>query len=476
MPPIIAAAIFAFGILGLFLLNLDRKARTSKALWIPVLWLLINGSRPVSSWLPGSPETSSNALDPNHYLDGSPFDRNIFTALLIVALVVLVNRRRRVATLLRANMATVLFFSYCGLSVLWSDYTYVAFKRWDKAVGDVAMVLIVLTDMDPNAALKRLLTRTGFLLLPLSVLFIKYYPDLGRIYDPWTWQWMPVGVTGHKNELGMVCFVIGLGTVWRLFPGYREEAGARRKGPLVAQCALLTMALWLLWSANSMTSLACLLLGSSLMVATSFRALAGRRAAVHLLVAATIFLPVFGLFFDSGVGLIEGLGRNSTLTGRTDIWQGLIVMAVNPFFGAGFESFWLGDRVMQGRNLMWRLNEAHNGYLEVYLNLGWTGVILLALLIATGYRNVVATFRQRPGLGSIMLAYFTVGVIYSLTEAGFRMMTLIWMFFLMAITAFPRAPVPRSLSRRDIEQGVNSVACAPEVDSGRAAEVTELVI
>ena len=35
----------------MFLLNRDRKAKTSIALWIPVMWLLIAGSRAVSQWM-----------------------------------------------------------------------------------------------------------------------------------------------------------------------------------------------------------------------------------------------------------------------------------------------------------------------------------------------------------------------------------------------------------------------------------------
>ena len=44
----IATLAFFAGILGLFVLNRDRTVTTSKALWIPVVWLWIAGSRPVS--------------------------------------------------------------------------------------------------------------------------------------------------------------------------------------------------------------------------------------------------------------------------------------------------------------------------------------------------------------------------------------------------------------------------------------------
>ena len=64
------------------------------------------------------------------------------------------------------------------------DYPDVAFKRWIKSLGDFVMVQIILTDRDRYAAIKRALPFMAFLLMPLSVLFIKFYPDLGRGYHP----------------------------------------------------------------------------------------------------------------------------------------------------------------------------------------------------------------------------------------------------------------------------------------------------
>ena len=72
------------------------------------------------------------------------------------------------------------FSSTALVSLLWSDFPDVAFKRWTKALGDLVMVLVVLSDREPISAVKRLFSRTEFLLIPLSVLLIKYYPTLGR--------------------------------------------------------------------------------------------------------------------------------------------------------------------------------------------------------------------------------------------------------------------------------------------------------
>ncbi len=435
MPPIIATVVFALGILGLFVLDRDRKAWTSKALWIPVMWLWIAGSRPVSVWLQMAPPLDS----PDQYLDGSPLDRLVFTALLAAGLMVLISRRRHVGRLLRRNGPILLFFFYCALSILWSDYAFVSFKRWTKAVGDVVMVLIVLTDPDRSSAVKRLLARAGFLLVPLSILFIKYYPDLGRGYSASTWTPVYNGVTMGKNLLGMICLIFGLASTWRFLQAFRGGEGTHRAGPLIAHGAILAMVLWLFLKANSVTSLSCFLLAGGLMAVTSMPALARRPAVVHLLVAAVLSVSFSALFLNIGTGLVKDLGRDPTLTGRTVLWSQLLSMNLNPLFGTGFESFWLGPRLEEFWSMhWWRPNEAHNGYLEVFLNLGWTGVALLAVVMVVGYRNVVGAFRWDPDAGRLRLSYFVVAAAYGLTEAAFRMMNPVWIAFLLAIMAIPK--------------------------------------
>src|SRR2546422_3284704 len=143
--------------------------------------VFIGASRTISQWLQIGPVMES----PGQYLEGSPLDRLVLTGLLAAGLMVLLARGRRTGTFVQANGPILAFFFYCAVSVFWSDYPDVAFKRWTKALGNLVMVLVVLTDPHPSAAVKRLLARSGFLLIPLSFLLVKYYPDLGRGYSPW---------------------------------------------------------------------------------------------------------------------------------------------------------------------------------------------------------------------------------------------------------------------------------------------------
>ena len=167
--------------------------------------------------------------------------------------------------------------------------------------------------------------------------------------------------------------------------------------------------------------------------------MARKTGAVHAMVASAVALAAFALFLDSGGGLVKTIGRDPTLTGRREVWSAVLLQVHSPLLGTGYEGFWLGDRLEKVWDAvnMKGIQEAHNGYIEIYLNLGWLGLSCLAVLIVTGYRNVLATLHRDPAIGRLWLAYFVVGLVYNFTEAGFRMMALVWIFFLCSIMAVP---------------------------------------
>src|SRR6266850_1367028 len=222
MPASVASLVFALGIAGLFFLDRDDDPRPSRALWLPVVWMIIGASRTPSQWLSGEISTAQVDL----YLDGSPWDRLFLSAILAVGVVVLIARARRAGPLLRASGPLIVFFLYCAVSVLWSDYPLVSFKRWTKVLGNITMVLVVLTDPHPAAALKRVFARVGFFLIPLSVLLIKYYPALGRIYNRWTWTSSNTGVASecHRADCD-ACFATDGRLVSRRVREFRRGSG-----------------------------------------------------------------------------------------------------------------------------------------------------------------------------------------------------------------------------------------------------------
>jgi exopolysaccharide production protein ExoQ len=426
----LATLVYALGILGLFYLNRDKSVTTSRALWIPVIWFWILGSRTVSFWL-GGPSTSQTV---GGQLEGSPIDALVFQLLIACGLVV-VARRSRSLSVLSANWPIILYFSFCLISVVWSDFLDVSIKRWVKATGDVVMALVVATDPQPVAALRRLFSRVGFVLLPTSVLFIKYYPYLSRSYDQWSGQQLTIGVATDKNLLGVSVYLLTLGTLWQIVGLWRNSDLPNRSHRLLAQCSVLGFGIWTLNAANSATSELCFGLASMVMVLTSLRRNRGRVAAAHSLILTIILLGGLIKITGADAALFQAMGRKADLTGRVDIWPLLLRMAPNALIGAGFESFWLGPRLQKVFDAFPNLfvSEAHNGYIELYLNLGAVGVVLIIIILVHGYYCSIAAFRVDPDTGSLMLGCMLTAAIYSYTEAGFRMLSYPWGFLMIFI-------------------------------------------
>jgi exopolysaccharide production protein ExoQ len=431
----IALLICITGIAGLFFLNRDKSVRNSTALWLPVIWLWIVGSRPVSAWL-GMGGTSGGTLAST--LDGSPLDAAVFGILVLAGIAVLFSRMSKTKALLIISGPIIIYFLYCLISVTWSPIPGPAFKRWTKAIGDLVMVLIVVTDGEPIAALRRLFARIGFILFPASIFLIRY-TDLGRGYTP---DGAPenIGVTTNKNSLGLIVFIVSLGVLWNVRALLADTEAPNRTRRLVAQGALLTFGIVLLQMSHSATSGVCFILGGALMLTTSLRAIRrrpGRVAAVCLIVVLSGGL---GLLFGGGSVLSESLGRGEGLSGRKEIWAASIAAAANPIIGTGFESFWNTnvEQVARGLQGYWEIHNlvsAHNGYIEVYLDLGWIGVCLIVFILLSGYRRSIKAFQRDPELASLMVAYVATITFYCITEAGFRMLTPSWIFLLLAVVA-----------------------------------------
>lgn len=434
MPRLIASIIFAVGIAILFRLDRERNARITPALWIPTMWLFIAASRNFTDWLQMGGGGGST-----DYTEGSPIDRAVLTAILLLGVVVLFTRANRAISVLRVNGPILAYFAYCAISILWSDFPDVAAKRWFRACGDVVMILIVLTEPDWQAAFRRLCARLGFLLVPLSILFIRYYPDLGRRYSRGG-RFFWVGVATDKNALGMMCLIFGLASIYRFLTVYREPKSRTRSRILLAQGTLLLLTTYVIREADSATAFSCFGLAGTVMILSFLFPWARKPVMLHAMVALGVGIAFSALFLNMGSGLVQDLGRESTLTGRTAIWSSALSLVHNPLLGAGFESFWIGPRLRQVENdIQQGVNQAHNGYIEIYLNLGLVGIACLATLIISGYRRIIFAARRQILAGSLRLAYLVVALAYDFTEGGFKMMHPVWIVFLFSI-AIPAGP------------------------------------
>jgi exopolysaccharide production protein ExoQ len=427
--------ICGLGIAGLFYLDRDKSVRTSKALWIPVMWLWIAGSRSVSTWLGAGGGGSENALTAT--LDGSPMDAAIFELLIFSGVVVLFQRKKKTIALLRASGPLVLFLLYCLMSTAWSPFHVSALKRWTKAVGDLVMALLIVTDAHPTEALRRFFSRVGFVLLPLSVELIKF-TNLGVAYDELGPHY--TGVTTNKNTFGLIVWVLAIGALWNVRALLLDKKAPYRTRRLVAQGTFLLFGIALLQVAHSATSIFCFVVGGGLLLATSLRAIRTRPNRVHILCLGTLLTGGLIVLFG-GQSLVTGaLGRDSSFSGRTEIWKAAIAAADSPLLGTGFESFWnvnnykVAAALSDVQNISF-VNSAHNGFIQIYLDLGWIGVCLLSLILIRGYIGAGKAFQRDREVGCLALAFIITCSFYSLTEAGFRILTPTWICLLLAVAS-----------------------------------------
>lgn len=427
MSPITALALCILFILYLLWLDLRTKPNVSNSLWIPLVWLLIISSRMVSLWF---------FQDSEDYTEGNPVDPYIFSTLIVVGLFLLVRRRVAWGDIFRQNVFVVIYFAYCAMSILWSDYPDIAFKRYIKAIGSLIMILIVVTETAPVEAIRTIFRRSAYILIPLSIILYKYYPHLGRIYHRWSGELMITGVTTHKNSLGVLCLACSIIIFSDLLSSWRNNKLFDSKNKII----LFIMIFWLLIEANSATAILCFIISTCMFIGFELSVIKNRPNYYgYFIIIVLCTFVTMELAFDVIEAIFSALGRDTTLTGRTDIWKLAMGLVTNPLTGTGFESFWLGNRSEYFSDKYWfQLTEAHSGYLEVYLEGGIIGLSLLAIMIINGFRNVCKALISYFEYGKLVLVFFIIALIHNVTESSFRPLQLMGFIFFLSIVRPPK--------------------------------------
>ena len=323
----------------LFLLRYDRRdqKRSSWALWIPTLWMLTTVSRSVDDWLgmEGGSRESGGVLGP------------IFqTLLLCFGLITLAKRKRNWSAVARENLWLIVLIGYMFASVLWSDMPARSFRSWIREIVAVVMALVVITQPSPLEAMESVLRRTVYILIPFSILLIKYYPNLGVVFSRYTGEIQWIGVAQQKNSLGQLCLIASFFLVWTLVRrwGAREAPGGRYQTQM--EILLLLMTFWLFkgpsaWAASA-TSMVALSVGLTALFGLLWMKKHETQLGIRTWVTVAASIIALGVIspFIGGSALTSftaALGRDATLTGRTEIWAGLLSDVMRqPILGYGF--------------------------------------------------------------------------------------------------------------------------------------------
>jgi O-antigen ligase len=143
---------------------------------------------------------------------------------------------------------------------------------------------------------------------------------------------------------------------------------------------------------------------------------------------------IFGL-------VITSLGRDITMTGRTEIWHDVYEAASgNPLFGVGFGGFWIGRlaNIPWNAHMSWVLGQAHSGYVDTYLQIGLVGAFVLAMVFYTTVPKLLNSLADDFDFGCFRITLFLTILFINITEAVYlRGDHHLWLILLLVICMVP---------------------------------------
>ena len=215
----------------------------------------------------------------------------------------------------------------------------------------------------------------------------------------------------------------------------------------------LVLSLGLVLLSASKTSLVGVLLGFSVLAG----AMLMKRGARIALVLTWFGVTFAGIFVSIAVFqpelIFAALGRDATLTGRTDIWAALAhVIADRPLLGHGYGAFWAPDSAEADfvrEQVQWEAPTAHNGWLETWLSVGLVGLVVFTLnFLATIGRAVAAAFQGWNGV--FALGFLAQFFLFSLSESSIlQQNSIVWLSYAAVSGILMR----ESLRRRNTRTG-----------------------
>jgi exopolysaccharide production protein ExoQ len=403
----------------------------SKSLWIPVLWLISSTTRLVQILFPtggsfGGPGIPSIEKS----LEGNPTFRMIYSLLILAAIVALFGRRNALSAFWRANRGIYILYAYMLLTLLWTPYPEVSIKRFIKMGGCLLMAFLVASEEDHHRAIEHVFRRYIAVCLTLSLFFVKTDRSIGYVISVHGDHFM-AGIANHKNDLGILC-------VYSLIFLFMR---ALRLWPSIdyLDAVLIAIDAYFLVRARSETALVLALLGTALMigmkVAGSFK-----RIAILVIVLLIIALPVLMITLNSPNSTISGAffsatGKDATLTGRIPMWKDLISLGRKDIFlGSGYEGYWIRYYHEIWARYTFLPVTAHNGFIEVLLNLGLVGLAIIISIILGSLSLLGSNDSLSRPHGRWEFAVLIIFIISNITESWFIIMSLGWNLFLIVLT------------------------------------------
>ena len=331
------------------------------------------------------------------------------TSLLILA------RWRRFVYVATRDKLLLLLVGIAVLSVLWSFAPQITLRREVALIGTTLFGAYLATRYSLDELLRLLAWALGIAAL-LSLIFALMFPSYGITSYAYgnVWQGVFTGknLLGRTMALGAIVFVL-------LALRTREHRLVLWSGFVLSAC--------LLWMSNSITSLTSLF--TILLLLPLYQALRWRYTLfVSLLILVVVAGGMAAMWLQANAEDVVGaLGRDSTLTNRTELWRAVIEMIrQHPLLGYGYGAFWLGWSGKSAYVSLAVLQDgdppflhAHNGFLDLWLDLGLLGLATFALgFVLAALRAVSWVRATRTAEGLWPLVFLTFIFLYNFTESS----------------------------------------------------------
>jgi O-antigen ligase len=378
----------------------------------------------------------SSVINQVHF-EGSAFDRITLSSLIVISFMIFYQRRERVLALLKKNLWLLGLLGYMLLSILWTEYPFIAFKRWTRTFGTIVMIFLLITEQNPLQAGVGVLKQACFFILPFSMILIFLFPNIGTALSPDDGITYWIGITPHKNILGQWAALGSLLFLWLLL-----EKNKRSWNQLI-YLSMLAISWILLVGSRSITSLNLTLEGMILFILLSFARGIGKYG---FITTSTIIISIgsFGalieqLFLRKPLlnAILNLEKRDSTFTGRTFLWEhALSIGSQKMWFGHGYATFWISKWGDQARSVLgWDMYSAHNGFLDVYLQLGLVGILLTIVYIVFAARGVMSVYKYDFRYGVLWVTLLLVTLLSNLSESNFGIMADEFWFLSVLVSA-----------------------------------------
>lgn len=393
----------------------------TKYLWVPTIWFLILSSRSLALWF----GTGGSTIE-----EGSFVDQLVNLTLAGIAIVIIGRRNFSWSVALRQNKWLILLLTYMLVSCTWSDIAFVSFRRWVTYAIAVVMIFYVQTEPSPRMAVESILRRIVYICMPFSYILINYYQVYGKVYVHTQGVEMWTGVAIHKNSLAELCLVAFLLIVWRITTRKKViERASRSKLTLFADASILLITLVVFMGPDrsitySATTLLASLVGFVTLGFLRWHRSRGTQPAVFLLILATGFLIVYGTItpFLGKLSLFDvssAVGRNSSLTGRTEVWASLMpALSEAPVLGYGVGGFW----TTHAREF-YDISGAHNGYIGEILEGGFAGLLLFSIYLLSVAKTAHKLLSVDPNWAALCLMFLFAILSHNIGEESINSFT-----------------------------------------------------